>query len=167
MELWDIYDENRIKTNRTHERGKEMAEGDYHIIVNVWIRNSLDEYLITKRTPNKAYGGYWECTGGSVISGDTSYECALKEVKEETSLTLNPEGGRLIWTYRRDMYNIPDFCDVWLFQQDLDISKVVYQKGETCDSMWAPEDKILEMVNAGEFVPMIDYIDKVFGYNIG
>ena len=33
MEIWDIYDCNRVKTGRTHERGKPMIAGDYHLVV--------------------------------------------------------------------------------------------------------------------------------------
>ncbi len=165
MELWDIFDENRQPKGYTHIRGEEMNSGDYHIIVNVWIRNSKGEYLITKRTPNKEYGGYWECTGGSVVSGDTSFECALKEVKEETGLKLDPESGRLIWTYNReDSHGVPDFCDVWYFEQDFDISDIVFQEGETCDAMWASPKKILALKETGLFIPMIDYIEKIFNY---
>ena len=165
MELWDIYDINRKPKGYTHIRGNNMQQGDYHIIVNVWIRNSKGQYLLTKRTPNKAYGGYWECTGGSVVSGDESFETALKEVKEETGLTINPKSGELIWSYNREsQFGIPDFCDVWIFLQDFDISEVVYQEGETCDAMWASKEKINEMLESEEFVPMIDYIDKVFSY---
>ena len=32
MELWDIYDDNRLKTGRTVERGNPMAPGEYHIV---------------------------------------------------------------------------------------------------------------------------------------
>lgn len=39
MELWDIYDKYRQKTGRTHERGNTMKEGDYHLVVHVWIIN--------------------------------------------------------------------------------------------------------------------------------
>ena len=165
MELWDIYDEDRKSKGYTHVRGEKMNRGDFHITVNIWIRNSRGEYLITKRTPNKVWGGYWECTGGSVVTGDTSAECALKEVHEETGLVLDPEKGKMIWSYNRmELYNMEDFCDVWFFQQDFDISEVVYQEGETCDARWAFPEKILDMIKTGEFVPVIDYIDKVFSY---
>lgn len=165
MELWDIYDKNRKPKGYTHVRGEDMKEGDFHIIVNVWIRNSKGEYLITKRTPNKAYGGYWECTGGSVVCGDTSFICALKEVREETGLILDPEKGKLIHSYNRiHEHGIPDFCDVWFFAQDFDISDVVLQEGETCDAMWATPKMIKSLEESGEFVPMIDYIGKVFDF---
>ena len=160
MELWDIYDCNRKKTGHTHERGKPMNAGDYHIVVHIWIQNSVGEFLITKRTPNKKYPNLWECTGGSAIIGDTSLDAALREVKEETGLTLDPKNGKVILSYRRDkMY---DFCDVWLFRQDFDISEVVLQEGETCDAKWATEQEIRSMIGLEKFVPVFDYIEKVF-----
>lgn len=164
MELWDIYDENRKLKGYTWIRGP-LQPGDYHIIVNVWIRNSNGEYLITKRTPNKKWGNYWECTGGSAVAGDDSLTTALKEVKEEAGIDLIPENGKMIYTYNRiKTHGHPDFCDVWLFKQDFDISEVVFQEGETCDAMWASKEKINEMLKSGDFVPMIDYIEKVFNY---
>jgi len=30
--------------------------------------------------------------------------------------------------------------------------------------MWASKEKIMEMLESGIFVPMIDYIDKVFEF---
>ena len=163
MELWDIYDADRQPKGYTHKRGSKMNPGDYHIIVNVWIRNSKGEYLITKRTPNKVWGGHWECTGGSVVSGDTSRQCAVKEVFEEAGIELDPEEGRMIHTYcREELYGHQDFCDVWFFEKDFNIEDVVFQEGETCDAMWASGRKILTMLDSGEFVPMIDYIETVF-----
>ena len=33
MELWNVYDQYRQITDRIHERGVEMKDGDYHIVV--------------------------------------------------------------------------------------------------------------------------------------
>jgi 8-oxo-dGTP diphosphatase len=70
VELWDIYDKNRQKTGKIHERGKPISEGDYHLVVQVWIRNSKGEYLISKRHPNKPHPNLWECPGGSVLKDE-------------------------------------------------------------------------------------------------
>ncbi len=32
MELWDVYNEERIRTGRTMVRGRQMKPGDYHLI---------------------------------------------------------------------------------------------------------------------------------------
>ena len=89
-ELWDIYDINRKPTGRTVERGKPMKSGEYHIVVNVWIRNSKGEWLISKRTPNKHFPLLWEPTGGSAVSGESSFDAAIRETREELGVELDP-----------------------------------------------------------------------------
>lgn len=63
-ELWDLYNQERKRTGRLHERGTPIPQGFYHIVVSVWIVNNKGEYLMSQRHPNKLYPGYWECTGG-------------------------------------------------------------------------------------------------------
>lgn len=68
-ELWDIYDRNRTSLGKTHIRGEKLPEGEFHIIVNILSVNNDGKILITKRHPDKPFGGMWEISGGSVISG--------------------------------------------------------------------------------------------------
>lgn len=166
MELWDVYDCNRIKTGHTHERGKPMTAGDYRLVVVIWVLNSKGQFLVTKRTPNKMVSNLWEPTGGSAVTGDTSLDAALREVKEETGLTLELTNGQVILPYRRDEWDNTGFKDVWLFKEDFDISEVVLQEGEACDAKWATQKEIRSMIDTGEFVPVFDYIEKVFDSGI-
>lgn len=158
VELWDVYDENRNRTGRLHPRGTPLPKGDYHLVVQVWMRNSRGEYLLTRRTPNKTYPGMWETTGGCAQAGDDSLSAALREAKEETGLTLDPEKGKLFLSYRgRD-----SFADIWLFQQDFDLKDVVFQAGETCGAMYASSKQIYEMLRTGKLVPC-SYLGRLLG----
>ncbi|MDF2485656.1 MAG: hydrolase [Herbinix sp.] len=161
-EIWDIYDENRHPTGRTHRRGDVLPKGEYHIVVHVWLKNSKGEYLITKRTPNKGFPNLWECTGGSALSGDNSLTAAIREVKEETGLIVLPENGKCIMSVRQEN----SFADIWLFNQDFDIKDVVYQPKETCGAKYATMDEILAMNKAGTLVPF-SYLDEFFRKDIG
>jgi len=163
-ELWDIYDKNRNKTGKTIERGQPMAQDEYHLVVHIWVRNSRGEWLISRRTPNKPFAGMWECTGGSVLSGEDSKTAALREVKEELGVELNPENGRLLYGIRRQFPNFPDFSDVWVFSCDCPIESVVLQEGETCGAKWATSEQIKEMIDRGEFIgrDLFPYIDGLF-----
>ena len=156
QELWDVYDENRRPTGRLHPRGQELAEGDYHLVIHVWLRDSQGRYLLTKRSPNKGYGGMWESPGGAAQAGDDSLSACLREIKEETGLTLDPACGKIIKTYQEDHF----ICDVWLFHQDFALEDVVLQPGETCDKRYAPREEILEMHAEGRFVPF-QFIEEV------
>ena len=44
MELWDIYNENGIKTGETVERGEKIPNGGYFLIVDVWIINNKGDF---------------------------------------------------------------------------------------------------------------------------
>lgn len=156
-ELWDVYDENRQLTGRTHRRGDMMPKDDYHLVVHVWLQNSRGEYLITKRTPNKGFPNMWECTGGSALLGDDSLTAAIREVKEETGLTVLPKNGKCVMSFRRE----ESFVDIWLFKQEFDIKDVIYQPYETCGAKYTTMDEILAMKQAGTFVPYT-YLDEFF-----
>ena len=157
VELWDVYDENRNLTGRLHPRGVPLPEGDFHLVVQVWMRNSRGEYLLTRRTPNKSYPGMWETTGGAAQAGDDSLSAVLREAREETGLTLDPAKGRLFLSVKGKNA----FCDVWLFEQDFDLADVVFQPGETCGAMYASPEKIYEMLRSGILVPC-DYLEQLF-----
>jgi GNAT superfamily N-acetyltransferase/8-oxo-dGTP pyrophosphatase MutT (NUDIX family) len=160
-ELWDVYDKNREKTGKIIERGPTRKD-EYHLVVNVWIRNFKGEYLVSKRTPNKKDPLMWECTGGSAVIGEDSLTASVREAEEELGVKLNPKDGKLIASIVRNKY--PDFLDAWLFKQDVDINKVVLQEGETCDAMWADKNKILKMIDEGTFIgrDCNPYIDEFF-----
>lgn len=154
-ELWDVLDENRQFTERVIKRSEWKINpngSDYHLVVHIWIRNRAGEWLISKRTENKHFPLMWECTGGSVVSGEDSISGALREVREELGIHLDGNNGYLYKSIKREIYN--DFCDVWVFNHDCDIDDVVFQEGETCDAMWASGDEILKMIDSGEFVPI-------------
>lgn len=159
-ELWDAYDKNKVKTGRIVERGH--GQDVYHLVVSVWIRNSKGEYLISKRSPNKSDPLMWECTGGSVLMGEESRIAAVRVVREELGITLNPANGRLFTSVVRPQY--PDILDVWLFEQDVDITTVVLHEGETCDAVWASKEKILNMIDEGTFFnkKVYPFIDELF-----
>ena len=74
---------------------------------------------------------------------------ALREVKEETGLSVSPENGRIILSYQGWDW----FTDVWLFRQDFPLDAVVLQPGETCDYKWATAQEILQMNDREEMVP--------------
>lgn len=152
-ELWDVYDSERRLTGRTHRRGDPLPDGDYHLSVHVWIQNSCGEFLNTKRSPNKGYPNMWENTGGSAVTGDDSLTAALREVREETGLMLDPEKGKCILQMKGKNY----FADVWYFCQDFDLSDVVLQQGETCDVRWATREQMEEDMRTGHFVPVLHF----------
>ena len=155
-ELWDVYTPERVKTGRVHRRGELLQGDDCHLCVHVWIRNSRGEFLLTKRAEHKGFGGMWEAPGGCAVAGEDSLTSALREIEEETGLTLLAENGRVFGSYDGRHF----FCDIWLFEQDFDLSLAKLQEGETTDIMFASPDTVRALCDEDKFVP-IPYIDEI------
>ena len=134
MEKWDLYNAKREKSGITVCRGEIIPKGLYHLSVSAWIVNQQGQYLLSQRHPKKQYPLYWECTGGSVLSGETSLQGAIREVKEELGILLTPGSEKLIYQSRRE--NVQDFYDVWLFHKDIKIEEMRLQETEVVDVQW-------------------------------
>ena len=158
-EPWDLYDQERQKTGVVHERGEPIPQGLYHLVVSVWVVNSQGEYLMSQRHPNKPYPKYWECTGGSVLAGESSLQGAVREVKEELGLLLDANTARLIYQTRRDASQ--DFYDVWLFHSDTPTTVLKLQSNEVIDAKWLSKEAIYDLQKSGKLHPLIDYLNMI------
>lgn len=151
MEIWDVYDKDRIKTGETMVRGNKFKEDTYHMVVHVCIFNSECKMLIQQRQPFKdGWSNMWDITvGGSAISGDTSQLAAEREVYEEIGYKLSLDGIRPALTINFDK----GFDDIYLIKQDIDISKLSLQYEEVQSVKWASKEDILCMIDEETFIP--------------
>lgn len=150
MEILDIYDENKVKTGRTFERGKLLRQGEFNLVVHIWILNSKNEFLIQRRAMSVVIcPGCWSTTGGAATSGETSFEALLREVSEEIGIQLNHDKIEPIYSLMKKN----KFCDVWLVRDDIDLSDVTMQVEEVCDVAYATKEKIEQMIDNGDFIP--------------
>ena len=161
MELWDLYNENRELTGKTHIRGQKIPEGYYHRVVHVWIKNSKGEYLISQRSASRpTFPLMWETVGGSVLAGEDSLTGAIREVREEVGLDLCPEAGRLLFTKLRSIINgkqYSDIMDVWLFHYDGDTSLGTATTDEVAQSKWMTRNEIEALRLSGKLVENLYY----------
>ena len=151
MEIWDLYDKDRIKTGETMVRGSKFKENTYHLVVHVCIFNLEGKMLIQQRQPFKdGWPNMWDITvGGSAVSGDTSQLAAEREVYEEIGYKLSLDGIRPSLTINFDK----GFDDIYLIQKDIDISKLKLQYEEVQSVKWASKDEILSMIDEEIFIP--------------
>lgn len=155
-ELWDVYDCHRNPTGRLQRRGDPIPAGDHHIVVHAFVRCTDGRYLITKRSPNKGFPLMWETTGGSALAGEDSLTAALREVREETGIQVDPSQAQLVTTRPW----IDHFDDIWLFRADFSLEDVTLLEGETCDACLATAEEIVRLWHRGEFVPT-DALDQL------
>lgn len=162
-EVWDVLDEHGIKTGRTALGERWKAAGEYHLVVHVWIVNSQGKYLISKRASHKSFPDMWETCRGSVIAGEDSLSGAIREVREELGIALEPQNGYLLRRYKHD--DFPYLVDVWLFRQEVFLAQVVCQPNETSGAMLATRAEIERMIREGMFLgrDIFPCLDEVFG----
>lgn len=151
MEVWDVYDSKRRKTNKQIQRGSPLSDGEYHLVVHICIFNSAGEMLIQKRQSfKKDWPNMWDVTaGGSVLSGESSNQAASRELFEELGLAVSFEKFRPNLTINFDQ----GFDDFYLLEMDTDLGALVLQQEEVQSVRWVNEQEIQLMIADGSFIP--------------
>lgn len=89
-ECLSLYDEFKNPLNKTIERGDQIEEGEYALVVLGILLNQNNDILLTKRSSSKKTApGLWECTAGTVHAGEKSKDAVIREVYEETGLSIS------------------------------------------------------------------------------
>lgn len=160
MELWDLLDGMGNKLNKTIIRGEELKNGEFHLAVHIWIVNDNEEFLIQKRADNlKHLPGVWAVTGGSVIAGEDSLTAALREVKEEIGINIDPKRIKMLFRTKKKDH----FADVWIVRKNVLLSQLEIQVDEVSLVKWVNKKVLLDMINTGVFHNYgQDYFEAVF-----
>lgn len=146
MELWDILDENGNPKGYTHERGKPVSDGDYHLVVEVFVTTPDKKLLLMRRHPAKPFGDSWEITGGSAVAGEDSLTAVQRELSEETGINL-PKESFEFRSVHKGRHAIYHFYHV---QADITLDDIVLQENETVGALLVTADKFSELYAAGE-----------------
>lgn len=165
MELWDIYDKNKVPTGRTMERNHfTLADDEYHLTVLGVIVRPDGRFLITKRVMTKAWApGWWEVSGGAAQAGEKSEDAVIREIREETGLDVTGAEGGYQFTYHRENPGKGDnyFVDVYRYVMDVDERDLKLQEEEVAGVRFATAEEIKELAEQGIFLHY-DSIQRVF-----
>ena len=161
MELWDLYNEKRELTGKTHVRGQEVPQGFYHLVVHVWIRNNKGEYLISQRSADRSNCPLmWECVGGSAVAGEDSLTAVLRETKEEVGIDLSTDNGKIKYSVVGRIINgvkFTDIVDAWEFEYDGDIDLTHATTAEVTQTKWMSVDEIRALFEEKKLVQTLGY----------
>lgn len=159
MELWDVYNRDRTKSDKTMVRGDKFESGAYHLVVHACIFNSKGEMLIQQRQPFKSgWSNMWDITvGGSAIAGDTSQTAIEREVFEEIGLKLDLQNVRPHLTVNFD----EGFDDIYLIEKEVDLNELKLQYEEVQQVKWASIDEIYQKLDEGVFIPYYKSLIKL------
>ena len=155
-ELIDIYNANRTRTGKTIPReGAFLNEGEYMLYVLAIVQDAQGRYLITQRSLDKHWAaGWWEVTGGGVLSGETSEQSVVREVREEVGLNVADQPLTPVYTYENVDLKAGDnyFVDIYHFHLDVTEEDVTLQDSEAIDCMFATWDEICALADEGKFL---------------
>lgn len=151
MELLDIYDIDRNKTNKRIQRGDVLLEGSYHLVVHVCIFNPNGKMLIQQRHSSKiGWPNIWDITvGGCATIGENSRTAAARELKEELGIVKDFTDIRPHLTINFKF----GFDDFYLIDQNLNIDELRLHPDEVQNVKWASMKDIIALIENEEFIP--------------
>ncbi|SMP38859.1 NUDIX domain-containing protein [Sphaerochaeta associata] len=153
-EYWDLYDNERKALGRTHLRGRPLPENTYHVVVSVWTVNQDNKLLLTLRSEEKElYPNLWENTSGSVVSGETSAQAALRELEEETGIVATEDELVFLGTARK----VFSFVDIYLVRKTMKDSAIRLQQGETTAYRWVTLPELEHIHRQGKLAFPVAY----------
>ena len=151
MEWNDIYDAQRNRTGRLHLRGTPWREGEYGLVVCVWIYDGRGNILLTRRAPQKSFAGTWENSGGAAQAGEDSLTAIQRELFEETGIRGEPSRFRFLRTTQDKNCFFDHYCLKWKGS----VEEIVLLPGETDGVRWCDFEEIHRMIDAGEICKII------------
>ena len=148
-ETWDILDENGIPTGKTTLRGHSfLKNGEYHLVVHIWIISSDGKFLIQRRSDDKKLmPGEWAATGGAAVSGEDSFTAASRELFEELGISTDRNTLKNILRIKRRN----SFLDVYLTVCNTPADQLTLQKSEVAEVKWISKENLCKMIENGEF----------------
>lgn len=110
------------------------------------LKNGSPFFLIFKRSANKIYGNQWRMVGGKVGEKESSWEGALRELKEETGLTPQkfwtiPSVNQFYEAKTDTIHSIPAFA------AELDASANIQLDGEHTEFKWVSIEDVDHHIN--------------------
>jgi isopentenyldiphosphate isomerase len=147
MELLDIRDRQGNKTGKVIQRGESYLDGEYSLVVHIYLCNSKGNYLIQKRSrKKKLFPGMWDITAGAVISGEESIDGAIREVQEEIGIVVNKED----MTFVKRLYRKHSLADIWFAKVDFDIADCILQEDEVDEVKFVTPEFLYQMVSKAD-----------------
>ena len=151
MERLDIYDEKRRRLGYSLPRGVRRRAGEYTLFVGIFTVNREGELLLTRRAPEKKeWPLAWENTAGAVLTDEDTRTAAVRELYEETGITVPADTLILLGT-ERSKSAIGDAFLSFVSERP----PITLQAGETVDYRWVSLDDLPQLMEQGALAPPV------------
>ena len=177
-EFFDVLDENGNKTGKIKARSKVHKDGDWHRSAHIWVLNEHGDVLLQRRAPNKdLFPNMLDIScAGHLSAGDEPLSAALRELKEELGLDVEPKELQFIKTLVRpddggNTFKNNEFADLYILRTTKTAEEIDFQKEEISEVIFVPYKKFKQMIadkqpdlmlDYDEFKILFDLFDKEF-----
>lgn len=166
MEYWDIYDKDGNFTGRKKGKYEKWDKDEYHLATEVWVINSKKQILIQQRSEKcQLLPGIWALTTGRVVSGETTRQGCIRELKEELGIEAKEEECNLVKSLLKNRLGM--IWDIYFLRKDVELEDVTLQKEEVSRVKLVNTDKFRDMLKEGimceysEVYELLDIIDEL------
>ena len=166
MEYWDIYDKDGNFTGRKKGKYEKWDKDEYHLATEVWVINSKKQILIQQRSEKcQLLPGIWALTTGRVVSGETTRQGCIRELKEELGIEAKEEECNLVKSLLKNRLGM--ICDIYFLRKDVELEDVTLQKEEVSTVKLVNTDEFRDMLKEGimceysEVYELLDIIDEL------
>jgi 8-oxo-dGTP pyrophosphatase MutT (NUDIX family) len=150
MEIWDAYKEDGSLAGCDLIRGEIIPDGLFHLVSEVIVRHTDGDFLVMQRDYNKkVYPGMFEATAsGGVVKGESTEECAIRELKEETGI----DGANIKFISKSVDPTTQGIYYIYLCETDCDKKSIILQEGETIYYQWMGQDEFIRFVETDQYI---------------
>ena len=170
-EYVDLFDSDDRPLSRSVPKRQAHQQGLWHRSAHVWIYDRTGNILMQKRAQTKdTFPRLWDISvAGHISAGETPTEGALRELKEEIGLEVQPDQLELLtvihmaYPYPRLGWFNREHCYVYLLESDADPNTFTLQREEVeAVRFFTPEEfSHLTLGERGVAVPHEDYYRQI------
>ena len=159
MEKIDLYNSDKQKLGKIFIRGKDkLLENEYYLLEQVWIINSDNKILLTRRAFDKSYGGMWDAISVHVKSGETDLEAVQREVSEELNLNIEKNEFKFI----KSLIFNQTILDVWIVRKNIELEDLNLKDDEVIDAKFVSIEDFQTMLNNKELISRLSYFLNIY-----
>jgi len=163
QEYLDILDESGKAIGEVASREVVHSCGLWHRTAQVLLANSKGEVFIHRRAKTKKYyPGLWDVYfGGHLLSGETSQQALIREVREEINLILQEDSFQFLFNIKKaDVQNEGkffnnDFAEIYLVKKNFALTDLILQIEEIEEVKFVSLTELKEIIGNGgqNFIP--------------
>lgn len=162
IEYYDELNEHGLKTGKVLSRDEIHKNMLWHGAIKVVLINNNNEILIQQRSFNKKYlAGLWDFTvTGHARTGENAYQTCIREVKEETGISLNESDLKFQFSFHETFENLRSyerlFFNCFIAKSNFDFSDVKKQDEEVDDVRLISIDELSRLLKTEKFTNQIE-----------